>query len=212
MATRIANPLALAVLALLFERPMHPYEMAATLKERHKEESIKLRYGSLYTVIELLLARGYIRAIATSREGKRPERASRLGRPRTSWFWCAWRRVRCFVKHGQCMVSLSREPICATCLLNMKLQVDADGQERADRPSMARRTKDVLSGESRRGFVQRAPVYGVPTARHVRWPSAEADRRIIGNQAHRYCPPVDFRGGPLCHAGLQPLGLAWRQL
>ena len=69
-----ANPLALAVLALLFERPMHPYEMAATLKQRHKEESIKLRYGSLYTVIVLLLARGLIRAKETSREGKRPER------------------------------------------------------------------------------------------------------------------------------------------
>jgi DNA-binding PadR family transcriptional regulator len=66
--------LALAVLALLFERPMHPYEIAATLKQRHKEESIKLRYGSLYTVIELLLARGFIRAEATSRAGKRPER------------------------------------------------------------------------------------------------------------------------------------------
>ncbi len=76
MATRShpANPLALAVLALLFERSMHPYEMAATLKQRHKEESIKLRYGSLYTVIELLLSRGFIRAKATSREGKRPER------------------------------------------------------------------------------------------------------------------------------------------
>ena len=36
-AGRTSNPLALAVLALLFERPMHPYEMAATLKERHKE-------------------------------------------------------------------------------------------------------------------------------------------------------------------------------
>jgi DNA-binding PadR family transcriptional regulator len=72
--TRLANPLALAVLALLFERPMHPYEMAATLKERHKEESIKLRYGSLYTVIEQLLARGFIVAKETSRAGKRPER------------------------------------------------------------------------------------------------------------------------------------------
>jgi DNA-binding PadR family transcriptional regulator len=68
------NPLALAVLALLFERPMHPYEMATTLKERHKEESIKLRYGSLYTVIDMLLARGFIAARETSREGKRPER------------------------------------------------------------------------------------------------------------------------------------------
>ena len=36
----ITNPLALAVLALLFERPMHPYEMAATLRERQKDASI----------------------------------------------------------------------------------------------------------------------------------------------------------------------------
>jgi DNA-binding PadR family transcriptional regulator len=66
--------LALAVLALLFERPMHPYEMGVILKQRHKEESIKLRYGSLYTVIELLLARGFIAAKETARDGKRPER------------------------------------------------------------------------------------------------------------------------------------------
>jgi DNA-binding PadR family transcriptional regulator len=69
-----ANPLALAVLALLFERSMHPYEMAATLRQRHKEDSIKLRYGSLYTVIDLLVARGLISAKATSRAGRRPER------------------------------------------------------------------------------------------------------------------------------------------
>jgi DNA-binding PadR family transcriptional regulator len=74
MKHRLANPLALAVLALLFERPMHPYEMAATLKHRHKHESIKLRYGSLYTVIELLMGRGLIGAKETSRDGKRPER------------------------------------------------------------------------------------------------------------------------------------------
>jgi DNA-binding PadR family transcriptional regulator len=69
-----SNPLALAVLALLFERPMHPYEMGVILKQRHKEESIKLRYGSLYTVIELLLSRGFIAARETARDGKRPER------------------------------------------------------------------------------------------------------------------------------------------
>jgi DNA-binding PadR family transcriptional regulator len=68
------NPLALAVLALVFERPMHPYEMAATLKHRQKHESIKLRYGTLYTVIDLLALRGLIRPKETSRGGKRPER------------------------------------------------------------------------------------------------------------------------------------------
>jgi DNA-binding PadR family transcriptional regulator len=70
----VANPLALAVLVLLFERNMHPYEMAATLRERRKEESIKLRYGSLYTVIELLLKAGFIAELKTTREGNRPER------------------------------------------------------------------------------------------------------------------------------------------
>src|SRR6201998_3987792 len=69
-----SNPLALAVLALLFERPMHPYEMGVILRQRHKEESIKLRYGSLYTVIDLLLRRGFIAARETGRDGKRPER------------------------------------------------------------------------------------------------------------------------------------------
>jgi DNA-binding PadR family transcriptional regulator len=71
---RPSNPLALAVLALLFERPMHPYEMASTLKTRHKHESIKLRYGSLYTVIDALAARGLIAARESEREGRRPER------------------------------------------------------------------------------------------------------------------------------------------
>jgi DNA-binding PadR family transcriptional regulator len=73
-STHPSNPLALAVLALLFERPMHPYEMAATLKDRRKHESIKLRYGSLYTVIDALVARSLIVARETEREGRRPER------------------------------------------------------------------------------------------------------------------------------------------
>jgi len=68
------NPLALAVLALLAERPMHPYEMGVLLRQRHKEESIKLRYGSLYTVIEFLLKEDLIIARETAREGRRPER------------------------------------------------------------------------------------------------------------------------------------------
>ena len=74
MPRQFSNPLALAVLVFLFERPMHPYEMAATLRERHKEESIKLRYGSLYTVIERLVSGGLIRPRETRRDGNRPER------------------------------------------------------------------------------------------------------------------------------------------
>lgn len=69
-----SNPLALATLVLLFERPMHPYEMASTLRERHKESSIKLNYGSLYTVIEQLLRAHFISVREVLKEGKRPEK------------------------------------------------------------------------------------------------------------------------------------------
>jgi DNA-binding PadR family transcriptional regulator len=73
---KISNPLALAVLVLLFEKPMHPYEIAATLKQRGKEQSIKLRYGSLYTVIGQLERAGFIEAAGTGRDGGRPERTT----------------------------------------------------------------------------------------------------------------------------------------
>jgi DNA-binding PadR family transcriptional regulator len=59
---KVSNPLALAVLACLAERPMHPYEMASTMRERHKDDSIKLNYGSLYSVIELLCRNQFIEA------------------------------------------------------------------------------------------------------------------------------------------------------
>lgn len=71
---KVSNPLALAALALLSERPMHPYEMASTMRQRHKEASIKINYGSLYTVIDQLLRAGYIAPQETVRYGRRPER------------------------------------------------------------------------------------------------------------------------------------------
>ncbi|MCT2586967.1 PadR family transcriptional regulator [Actinophytocola gossypii] len=71
---KVSNPLALAVLALLTEKPMHPYEMSSTLRERAKEESIKLNYGSLYSVVESLRRHELIEVQETVREGRRPER------------------------------------------------------------------------------------------------------------------------------------------
>ena len=69
-----SNPLALAVLACLYEKPMHPYEIAQTLRTRAKHESIRLNYGSLYSVVTALEKRELIRARETVREGRRPER------------------------------------------------------------------------------------------------------------------------------------------
>jgi DNA-binding PadR family transcriptional regulator len=71
---KVSNPLALAVLGLLGERPMHPYEMSSTLRERSKETSIKLNYGSLYSVMDALLRHGLVEVHDVVREGRRPER------------------------------------------------------------------------------------------------------------------------------------------
>lgn len=71
---KIANTLALAVLGLLQERPMHPYEMAATLRERHKDSSFKINSGSLYDTVEALARHGWIEPVETVRDGRRPER------------------------------------------------------------------------------------------------------------------------------------------
>jgi DNA-binding PadR family transcriptional regulator len=71
---KVNNPLGLAVLALLKEKAMHPYQMATTLRERAKEESIKINYGSLYSVIGALEREGLVLARETVREGARPER------------------------------------------------------------------------------------------------------------------------------------------
>jgi len=71
---KVSNPLALAVLGLLLERPMHPYEMSRTLRDRNKEGSIKLNYGSLYSVVDKLVTHGLIEPRETVREGRRPER------------------------------------------------------------------------------------------------------------------------------------------
>jgi DNA-binding PadR family transcriptional regulator len=71
---QVSNPLALAVLASLYEQPMHPYQIATVLRERSKHESIKLNYGSLYTVIDSLQKEQLIAAVETLRAGRRPER------------------------------------------------------------------------------------------------------------------------------------------
>jgi len=76
MATKRSgsNLLALAVLALLAERPTHPYEMDFLMRARGLEHSIKLNRGSLYTVVETLQRDGLIVPQETQREGRRPER------------------------------------------------------------------------------------------------------------------------------------------
>ena len=66
----------IAVLALLREAPMHPYQMQQLLRLRHKDEILVLKRGSLYHAIGRLLRAGLIAVETTGRDGKRPERTT----------------------------------------------------------------------------------------------------------------------------------------
>lgn len=68
------SPLALSILELLNERPMHPYELAATMRARHHDEFIRLNFGSLYHTVESLERYGWIVPAEREKEGRRPER------------------------------------------------------------------------------------------------------------------------------------------
>ncbi len=73
---KVGNLLALPLLTLLMERPMYPYEMAAALRERSKDQAIKINWGSLYTVVQNLEKHGFIDALEVVREGRQPERTT----------------------------------------------------------------------------------------------------------------------------------------
>src|SRR5260370_31784870 len=50
--------------------------MAATLRQRGKDQSIKINWGSLYTVVQNLEKHGFIEAMEVAREGRQPERTT----------------------------------------------------------------------------------------------------------------------------------------
>jgi DNA-binding PadR family transcriptional regulator len=69
------SPLALAVLALLYEAPMHPYRMQQLIQERGKDQVINVRRrASLYQTINQLLKAGLIAVRETTRDESYPER------------------------------------------------------------------------------------------------------------------------------------------
>ena len=73
---RSVTPLGVAVLALLFERPMHPYEMWQLLVARRKDRVVKVRPGSLYHTVERLERDELVAVAGTDRQGNRPERTT----------------------------------------------------------------------------------------------------------------------------------------
>ncbi len=94
---KVANPLALAVLSYLSQRPMHPYELSRMLRDHGDVRSIKFNHGSLYMVVgQLAKAGSHYRAgnhpggaaPGTHRvraHRRRPGRVPRAG-------WASWSR------------------------------------------------------------------------------------------------------------------------
>jgi DNA-binding PadR family transcriptional regulator len=70
----VGNLLALAVLATVVQRPMHPYEIASLLRARGKEDDMEIKWGSLYTVVRNLTKHGFLEVVDSRREGARPAR------------------------------------------------------------------------------------------------------------------------------------------
>jgi DNA-binding PadR family transcriptional regulator len=69
------SPLALTILTLLHEAPMHPYRMQRLIKDRGKDQVINVEQrASLYQIINQLLRAGLITFWETTREEGFPER------------------------------------------------------------------------------------------------------------------------------------------
>jgi DNA-binding PadR family transcriptional regulator len=68
------TPVALSILNLLNERPMHPYEMAAMMRGRGHDRAFKIKESSVYDTVQRLSQRGLIEATEVRREGRWPER------------------------------------------------------------------------------------------------------------------------------------------
>jgi DNA-binding PadR family transcriptional regulator len=76
-ARALATPLSVVVLGLLAEHPqLHPYAMRRLISERGHEQTVGRRGGSLYDAVRRLDGAGLIVAIASEREGRRPERTT----------------------------------------------------------------------------------------------------------------------------------------
>jgi DNA-binding PadR family transcriptional regulator len=74
MSTR-RSVLAMAVLSMLTEEPMHAYRMQQLIKERHKDDVVNVtQRTSVYQTIERLLRDGLVMVESTARAENRPER------------------------------------------------------------------------------------------------------------------------------------------
>lgn len=70
------SAVAVLVLALLHEQPMHPYQLHQTLVERGDARIVRVNPGAVYHGVERLERDGLVEVVGTDRTGKRPERTT----------------------------------------------------------------------------------------------------------------------------------------
>jgi DNA-binding PadR family transcriptional regulator len=66
----LANPVVLAALGALLERPMHAYQLAGVLASR----GVPANRGSLYDTLEAMTRAGWVEPQPAQRDGARPQR------------------------------------------------------------------------------------------------------------------------------------------
>jgi DNA-binding PadR family transcriptional regulator len=64
----------LAILGILLERNMHPYEITLVMKERNMDRITKLQLGSLYYAVDKLAQEGCIEALEVISSSDRPDK------------------------------------------------------------------------------------------------------------------------------------------
>jgi DNA-binding PadR family transcriptional regulator len=71
------STLAMVLLALLVEAPMHPYRMQQMIKERGQDQLVNVaQRNSVYQALERLVRDGLVRPGGTARDPGRPERTT----------------------------------------------------------------------------------------------------------------------------------------
>lgn len=74
MERQLRSPLALVVLGLLAEQPLHPYALRLRIRERAHDRLPGVRVTSLYDAVRRLAAKSLISPHDPRQDGRRPER------------------------------------------------------------------------------------------------------------------------------------------
>ena len=103
---KVANLMALAVLATVVQRPMHRYEMASVMRARGKDRDMDIKWGSLYTVVQNLEKNGFLHVDEIVLPGVEAPRRGRGGSGRES------RQITDMLKPGQeIVVQVVKDPL-----------------------------------------------------------------------------------------------------